>query len=143
MEDFCLDEEDSIDWLQTGVFVVDLTPAESSITHTPTRTRLQNPPCFNGSGGSWTIDANYSTKCARLKNLDNGAVYPLAGMFRDQGYSLPGRTRPTTISPRPKQEQHTGVQEPTVTATEAKCKQLAQPPVDKKKIQLVQATTCS
>ena len=102
LEAFVLDEGDSIDWLLTGVFTVTFEDGVTTITHQPSSNSLVNPSCFNGVSVNWTIDGNYSTKCAKLKNLDNGAVFPLALLFRENGHILQNRSKSTKISPRAK-----------------------------------------
>ena len=100
LEAFVLDEDDSIDWLKTGIYVVSFEEGVTTIEHRPSNINLVNPACFNGASQNWTIDGNYSTKCAKLKNLDNGAVFPLAGLFRENGHVLSARLKSTKISPR-------------------------------------------
>lgn len=66
--------------------------------HQPSQTTVK-PSCFS-LGSCWTVDSNYSTRTAKLRNIDTGAIFPLASLFKDHGHLLKGKVKPTFISPR-------------------------------------------
>jgi hypothetical protein len=113
-----LDEEDWVDWLQTGIYRVSV--EDGSITHHPTNITIDSVACFNGHSDNWTVEQNHSTKSAKLRNLDNDAIFPLISIFKEHGHVLKGRLKSTSISPRVKQSggtaAETNTQSPPSTA---------------------------
>ena len=99
--DFKMDEDDFVDWLQTGVFRMDL--EAGTLKHQPSGIQIDIPSSLESLSPNWTIEQNYSTRNAKLKHLDNGALFPLLGLFREQGHILKGRVKPTFISQAPRE----------------------------------------
>ena len=71
--------------IKVGVYRVDI--HNRSITHKPSGSKIR---CdfLGGAAGDWTIDQNYSTKAAKIRN-SHGLSQQLAGLFLAKGIHLP------------------------------------------------------
>jgi hypothetical protein len=99
LSDFTLDEDDFVDWLQTGCFRFNL---ETHILHhQPSGIEINISSIAANSSPNWTIEQNFSTKNAKLKHLDTGAIWPIVNLFREQGHVLKGKVKPTYIRQTP------------------------------------------
>ena len=77
-----LDEDDQIDWLHCGVYHVD--KATGKISHESG----QFVTVEFATAPELSIESNFSTKHARLKNMASGAVFPISGLFKEKGINL-------------------------------------------------------
>ena len=71
-------------YLQVGVFKVNLDKCR--VIHNPSGLKIK--VTFLAEGDGWTIDQNYSTKSAKIRN-SSGLSQQLAGLFSAQGIHLP------------------------------------------------------
>jgi hypothetical protein len=94
-----LDEDDFVDWLQTGCFRLNV--ETQTLHHQPSGLEIDISSVIEHNTPNWTIDQNYSTKNAKLKHLDTGAVWPILNLFRERGHILKGKVKPTYIRQTP------------------------------------------
>ena len=83
--------------LQVGVFKVNFT--KQCVVHSPSGLKINVN--FLKGGDGWTIDQNYSTKSAKIRN-SSGFSQQLSGLFLAQGIHLPkvgGQSKPPATMP--------------------------------------------
>jgi hypothetical protein len=84
-------------YFQVGVLRVNF--AKSSIIHAPSGLKIKVK--FLEKGDGWTIDQNYSTRSAKIRN-SHGFSQQLFGLFSAEGVHLPkkvgsGKTKPVSV----------------------------------------------